>query len=132
MMEIMNTIRKLAPNALAAIFATSGVLHFVRPETFAGIVPRFLPVPETLVYASGAAELVCAAGLFARRRWAAAASVVLLVAILPANIQMAADMSGEYGASSWQSIVAWVRVPLQIPLIWAALQSGKSRRAEAK
>lgn len=129
MMAGMDTIRKLAPNALAVVFAASGVLHFVRPETFAAIVPRFLPAPEMLVYASGAAELICAAGLLSRRRWAAIASVVLLVAVLPANIQMAVDISDEYGAYSWPSVAAWARVPLQIPLMWAALQS---RRAGAK
>ncbi len=129
MPKTMDAIRRHSPTTLAAIFATSGILHFVRPETFAGIVPRFLPAPEAMVYLSGAAELICAAGLFSRREWAAFASVVLLIAILPANIQMAVDITGEHGASSWQSVAAWARIPLQIPLIWAALQA---RRAEAK
>lgn len=127
MPKTMYAIRRHAPTTLAALFSASGTLHFIRPETFVGIVPRFLPAPEAVVYASGAAEIVCAAGLFARSRWAAAASVVLLVAILPANVQMAADTTSQYGASSWQSGIAWARVPLQIPLIWAALQA---RRAE--
>lgn len=84
MPKTMDAIRSHAPTTLAALFSASGVLHFIRPETFVGIAPRFLPAPEAVVYASGAAEILCAAGLFARSRWAAAAGVVLLVAILPA------------------------------------------------
>lgn len=127
MAKRMDMIRRYAPASLAALFAASGVTHFVKPEVFAEIAPRFLPAPETLVYLSGAAELVCAAGLLTKRRWAAAASVILLVAVLPANVQMAVDITSREGADSWQSVVAWARVPLQIPLIWAALQA---RRVE--
>jgi uncharacterized membrane protein len=67
------------------MFAGSGVTHFVRPGVFTPIVPRWLPSPLGVVYASGAAELVCAAGLVAGRRWAAPASAALLVAVLPAR-----------------------------------------------
>lgn len=119
----MEITREHAPSALAVLFAASGTLHFAKPGTFTGIVPRFLPSPKTLVYVSGTAELACAAGLLARRRWAAAASVALLVAVLPANVQMAVDATKEKGATSWQSAAAWARVPLQIPLVWAALQA---------
>ncbi len=90
----MDVIRRHSPPALDAGFATSGVLHFVRPETFAGIVPA----PEAMAYLSGAAELMCAAGLFARQRWAAAASVVLLVAILPAFQSSPGSKSRRNGA----------------------------------
>ena len=40
-----------------------GVLHFVRPRPFERIVPKPLPRKRELVYASGVAELACAAGL---------------------------------------------------------------------
>ena len=48
---------------LAVVLATSGVVHLVRPEVYEGIVPRALPHHRALVYASGVAELLCAAGL---------------------------------------------------------------------
>ncbi len=48
---------------LALLLATSGALHFAKPEPFAAIVPRRLGDPQPWVYASGAAELACAAGL---------------------------------------------------------------------
>lgn len=116
-------LRRWAPRGLAALFAASGTLHLLQPERFEPIVPRFLPAPTALVYLTGAAEIVCAVGLVASRRWAAYASVALLVAILPANVQYAIDQSASPlpNGAAW-AVAAWIRVPLQIPLIWAALQ----------
>jgi uncharacterized membrane protein len=102
---------RIAPHAVAVSFAVSGVVHLVRPEVFTPIVPRMLPAARVLVYVSGVAELVCAAGLMTRRRWAADASTALLLAVWPANLQMALDQ---------RSVVTWIRLPLQLPLIWAA------------
>ncbi len=77
---------------LAVLFGVLGTLHFVKPEPFEGMVPRALPRKKELVYASGAAELACAAGLLhpRTRRVAGLVSAGLLVAIFPANVQMAA------------------------------------------
>ncbi|HZJ06476.1 MAG TPA: hypothetical protein VFD59_13530 [Nocardioidaceae bacterium] len=65
-----------------------------------------------------AAELACAALLAFRptRRLAGWACVVLFIVVLPANIKMALDsLSGDGSA-----LIAWVRLPLQIPLVlWA-------------
>jgi uncharacterized membrane protein len=47
---------------LAALLAISGSLHLVRPRVFETMVPRQLPARRGLVYASGVAELACAAG----------------------------------------------------------------------
>src|SRR5690242_4270302 len=80
---------------LALLFALSGTMHFVTPGPFEAIVPRWLPArvgtAKTLVRVSGAAELVCAAGLAraGTRRPAGLASAVLLAAVYPANVDMA-------------------------------------------
>jgi uncharacterized membrane protein len=113
------TWRERSPWVVAAAFSVSGVVHLVRPQTFTGIVPSFLPAKTGLVYASGVAELACAAGLWRRDRWAGIAAAALLIAIWPANLQMALDAN-----DAATRAVAWVRMPLQIPLIWWALQSG--------
>jgi len=115
--------RRRAPLALAGLFAVSGVLHFVRPDLYAAIVPRALPEPMTLVHLSGLAELVCAAGLLVRAGWAGPASALLLLAIWPANLQHALDTTADPTASGNALAVAWLRLPLQVPLIWAALQA---------
>jgi len=123
------TIRRWAPRLLAAAFLTSGLIHLVRPQVFTGIVPRPLPAKRDLVYVSGLAEWTCALGLLRRARWAATASAVLLLAVWPANLQMALDAQG--GDSTAYAVVAWARLPLQIPLIWAALQARRDVRPGA-
>lgn len=113
---------------LAAIFVISGSLHLVRPQVFETIVPRRLPAPRGLVYASGVAELACAAGLLHPRTRAAAgwASAAVLVAIFPAHVQMAVTeqrRAGRGTGTSLRRVATLVRMPLQIPLIRTALKA---------
>jgi len=107
--------RALGP---AALFLTSGTLHFARPDVFRSIVPPQLGHASALVAISGAAELAGGLGLLipATRRPAAYGLVALALAVWPANISMALN-AGRFAsvAPAW---VIWARVPLQIPLIW--------------
>ncbi len=115
---------------LAALLATSGVVHLVRPQVFEGIVPRVLPDHRALVYVSGVAELLCAAGLLlpATRRPAGYASAALLIAVFPANVQMSVDQGRRAerraDAASRASFAATLaRLPLQVPMIRTALRA---------
>ena len=68
---------------------------------------------------SGACEILGGVGLLipALRRPAAWGLVALLIAVLPANLQMATH------PRQWPNIPAWAlwaRLPLQLPLIWWA------------
>lgn len=104
----------------------SGVVHLVRPQTFASIMPRAIPEEHhtNLIYASGVVELVCAYGLLRRTRWAADASLATLGAVFPANVQMALDAgTGRNAGPSDSRAVAWGRLPLQFAMAWAALQA---------
>ena len=115
---------------LAVLLATSGVVHLVRPLVFEGIVPNVLPNHRALVYVSGVAELLCAAGLLvaATRRPAGYASAALLVAVFPANVQMSVD-SGQRAqrrgdpASRAAFAATLARLPLQLPMIRTALRA---------
>lgn len=108
--------------ALVVLFTVSGVVHLVRPEVFTPIVPDALPAHRFLVYLSGVAELLCAAGLVWRRtrRVAGWASAALLVAVFPANMTMAVDAWGDDDASRGYLLATLVRLPLQLPMIWWA------------
>jgi uncharacterized membrane protein len=122
----VNRLRRYAPVVLANAFVASGVVHLVRPQAFASIMPRAIPGRHhmNLISVSGVAELVCAFGLFRRTRWAAPASVAVLGAVFPANVQMALDAgSGRNTGMADRRAVAWGRLPLQLPMIWAALQA---------
>lgn len=105
---------------LAALLTITGVTHFVVPRFYDAIIPGWLPgAPRAWTLASGVAELACALALSRAptRRVGATAAAVLLVAVFPANLQM---------AYSWRhrdvidQAVAYGRLPLQVPLVaWA-------------
>jgi uncharacterized membrane protein len=108
--------------ALAAMLATTGVLHLVRPAPFDTILPRALPgAPRFWSIASGVAELGVAAAVAVprTRRVGAVAAAGLFVAVFPANVQMALDWSDRSAAAR---AVAWARLPLQVPLVLWALR----------
>jgi len=108
---------------LAVLFLLSGSLHFLAPHLYLKIVPPHLPAPLILVYISGAAEVLGGAGLLfpPTRRPAAWGLVTLLIAVWPANIYMAIAHLAAPGIMG-QSWAQWLRIPLQIPLIyWAWL-----------
>lgn len=104
--------------ALAAAFAVSGTLHFVRPQFFEPLVPPALPAPRALVYLTGAMEVVAAAGLLTRRRWAPALSVATLLAVWPGNIHYA--MQARTPATR---LLGWARVPMQVPMMVVAAKA---------
>ncbi len=114
--------RSPAALGLAGLLAAAGAAHFVATDAYAEIIPRTLPAPRAWVYASGAAELLCA-GLVAAprtRRLGGWLTAGLFVALFAANVQMALDGGIAGGGLLGSPLVAWLRLPLQIPLIaWA-------------
>ncbi len=105
--------------ALAALFLAAGAMHFLLPAAYQRIVPSYLPHPQALVLISGACEMLGGAALLLRfsRRIAAWGLVALLIAVMPANIQMALDHAHWPKIPEW---ALWLRLPIQVPLIaWA-------------
>jgi uncharacterized membrane protein len=103
---------------LSLVLLTTGTWHFVAPSGFESIVPGFLGWPAFWVAASGIAELICAVLLMvaATRSFAGWACLILFVVVFPANITMAVDSIHGDGSA----LLAWLRLPLQVPLIlWA-------------
>ena len=96
------------------VFGTAGVLHFVAPGTYERIMPPYLPLHRELVYLSGALEVLGGLGLLTERTRAAAGVglILLLVAVLPANVQMLLDARAA-GKPSWWLVLLWLRLPLQ-------------------
>jgi uncharacterized membrane protein len=109
------------------LFGASGTVHMLSPRTFEPLIPRWLPYPRGIVYASGIAEIACAGGLLKRTRWARGASALLLLGIFPGNIQTAVTESRlSPGRHTKRQALAIGRLPLQFVLIWAALQCEES------
>ncbi len=106
---------------VAGLFAGSGVLHLVKPAAYDDFLPDWTPNPTTVNLAAGVVELVCAYGLVTRRRWAGPLSAATLLAVWPSNLQFALDATAQGGLTSPKAMIAWARMPLQIPMIWAVL-----------
>ncbi len=109
---------------LAALFVVAGVLHFVIPDSYTRIVPRWLPAPRLLVYVSGVFEMLGGAGLLVPRvrRPAAWGLIALLIAVFPANIHMLQAAHAAGGPTLAQTLL-WIRLPLQPLLMWWVYRS---------
>jgi len=114
---------------LALLFATAGVLHFLRPDGYLAIVPHFLPAPRALVFASGACEILLGLGLLLPRTRAVAGIglIALLVAVFPANVQMLLNAQAA-GAARWWQVALWLRLPLQAVLALWVFRVAVARR----
>jgi uncharacterized membrane protein len=108
--------------AVAGAFATSGIVHLVRPQVFEPLIPRQLGDRRAWVYASGVAELACAAGLLTGQRWAPAVTTATLAVVWVGNLQMALDVQRSR-RPAWFKAAVWARLPLQIPMMRAAWNS---------
>jgi uncharacterized membrane protein len=99
----------------------SSLGHFVTPKPFMKIVPRALGQPRFWVYASGLVEATAGALMLssepATRRRGGMLATATLIGVYPANIQMAADAGRPRSLRSW---AAWLRLPLQVPLVVTA------------
>jgi len=99
----------------------AGLNHFRVPATYEAMVPSVLPRADILVVVSGLAEIAGGLGLLhpRTRRLAAWGLIALLLAIFPANINMAVNHLplGNEPVPTW---ALWARLPLQAVLIaWA-------------
>jgi uncharacterized membrane protein len=107
---------------IAALLLGVGTVHFLAPKSFDDIIPVELPgSPRFYTYASGVAELVIGALLLPQRsrRAAATAAAALFIAVFPGNV----NMVRLWWDKPWpMRIIALARLPLQIPMITAALK----------
>lgn len=116
---------------LAALLAAAGATHFVLPRPYDKVVPHALPGnPRAYTYASGVAELGVAALLAMprTRRTGGYLAAALFIAVLPANVQMAADWARSPKLSPVLKAGAWARLPLQVPLVTEALKAARNAR----
>ena len=118
---------KISNRILTALFLASGILHLANPSAFEWLMPPWLPQHTFLIYVSGVFELACAVGLLFKQRWAGWLSAAVLLAVWPANIWYAFSVLGS--ANIWLVVAAWVRLPLQLPLIYFAVKFARKTNA---
>ena len=105
---------------MALAYIAAGINHFRNPAMYLKIIPPYLPWHNAINSISGVAEILLGLLLFPKqtRNFAAWGLVLLLIAIFPANIQMAVDYTVQNHPQKWLS---YARLPLQPLLIWWAL-----------
>jgi uncharacterized membrane protein len=91
---------------IAALLLGIGTVHFLAPKPFDDIIPVELPgSPRFYTYASGVAD------------------AALFIAVFPGNV----NMCRLWWDKPWpMRIVALARLPLQIPMITAALKVSRN------
>lgn len=120
----MRKLLEVSRYFLAFLFINAGVGHFTMEAFFVSIVPDYVPAPRLMVWISGVAEIAGGIGLLVpkTRRYAAWGLIALLVAVFPANVDMALHPRPWPDAPAWTGLhdpdpVALVlRLPLQLLL----------------
>jgi uncharacterized membrane protein len=111
--------------ATTVMFTLIGLSHLRKPEQLMYMIPAFLPNPGLLVFLSGIAEIVLGLGLLIpeTRFWAAWGLILLLIAIFPANINVAVNNLPPPGGLPAKPWYVWSRLlfqPVYILWIWYA------------
>ena len=116
--------RDIGAVVLGALFIFAGSMHFIRTEFYLRMMPPYIPAHLLLVQISGVCEMLGGIGLIvpATRRIAAIGLIALLIAVFPANIQMALhpDLYRDIGPPA----AFYIRLPLQLVAIWLVWWAG--------
>lgn len=120
-MTMRRRVKTIARWLLTVVMVAAGLNHFVNPAPYLGMMPEVLPAKAALVYLSGVFEILGGLGLVlpATRKLAAWGLIALLVAVFPANVNMAVNEL-PLGTDPVPTWALWARLPLQLVLIaWA-------------
>ncbi len=124
-MKVTSLVPSVSILVIAAFFFIGGVAHFVFTDVFVRIMPNYLGYQKELVLISGVFELLGAIGILfpSTRLLAGYGLIVLIIAVFPANINMAIHPQ-DY--KSIPELLLWLRLPLQFFFVWFVWQSIKS------
>lgn len=104
---------------MASMYIVAGSMHFIKPRIYMRIMPQYLPAHKSLVFASGAAEVILGIGLLFRQTkdLAIFGIIAMLLIFLLVHFYMLSSKKAGAGIPSWALVL---RIPLQFFLIWWA------------
>jgi uncharacterized membrane protein len=116
--------RAIGALVLGALFVFAGSMHFIRTEFYLRMMPPYIPAHLPIVQISGVCEILGGIGLIvpATRRLAAIGLIALLIAVFPANVQMA--LHPELYRDIGPPAAFFIRLPLQFVMIALVLWAG--------
>ena len=123
----MSRVKFILKLLLGVFFIAAGVNHFLRTGFYLRMMPPYVPFHLAMVQISGAAEMLLGLLILIPCRSAIAGwgLIALLIAVFPANVQMALhpETFPEFSARA-----LWLRLPLQAVMIaWAYWYTRKHR-----
>ncbi len=108
---------------MADMYVLSGIMHFIKPKMYLGIMPRYLPNHKALVFWSGVAEILLGVGLCipVLKTISIYGIIAMLLVFLLVHFYM---LSGEKASAGIPKWVLTLRLPLQFGLMyWAWMYS---------
>ena len=114
--------------AMAIMLCFTAIGHFVFTKGMSMMIPKFVPLKESIVYLTGVFEILMAIGLLTPKfksisGWAL---IIFLVLMLPANVYASIHhVNYQKGTFDGNGLgYLWFRIPLQILfIIWTYLCS---------
>jgi uncharacterized membrane protein len=107
-------------------YIIAGTLHFIIPDSYVKMMPSYIPYHLELVYLSGLFEILLGIFILIPKysKYAAWGIILLLIAVFPANINMAINhiipSFMENLSYKMQQIILWIRLPMQgVLILWA-------------
>lgn len=112
---------------IALSFVAAGIMHFLKVGFFMRIMPDYIPWHKAMVWISGVAEIIGGIAILipSTRIWAVYGLIALLLAVFPANIDMAVKAYRKDGHNAYTWLLL-LRLPLQFVLIYWVWWAGTS------
>lgn len=104
---------------MAVMYVIAGIFHFVKPKIYMRIMPKYLPNHKSLVFLSGAAEIVLGLSLCfpSLKNMAIYGIIGMLIIFLSVHFYMLSGKEASAGIPKWILIL---RIPLQFFLMYWA------------
>lgn len=104
---------------MAVLYIFAGSMHFIKPQVYLRIMPRYLPNHKLLVTLSGFAEILLGLGLCfsAIKNISIYGIIAMLAVFLLVHFYM---LSGEKAAAGIPKWILILRLPLQFGLMYWA------------
>lgn len=104
---------------MSIMYAFAGIMHFIKPDAYIKVMPRFFKARKFLVLLSGGIEIALGIGLlFQKTRSISAIGIILMLLVFfTVHFNMLRGDKFAAGVPKWILIL---RIPIQFILIWWA------------
>jgi len=101
------------------MYVFAGIMHFLKPNAYMRIMPRYLPHHKELVYVSGLTEIILGIALCIPllKNIAITGIILMLAVFLMVHFYM---LSGEKASAGIPRWILLLRIPLQFGLMYWA------------